>query len=155
MFLRSQSRRGLQSPNSPARARRGALLADVGMATIVLMVAMSLMLKIMGTVALERRVADHRQRAALEVANLMERITAQPFDLVTTELARKLKISEPAKESLRDFELAVDVKDEKRDAPPELPGKRISITLRWRESSGQWQAPVRLTSWITRTRTGS
>jgi len=125
------------------------------MATIVLMVAMSLMLKILGTVALERRAADHRQRAGLEVANLMERITAQPYDLVTTELARKLTLSEPARESLRDFELAVEVKAENRDAAADRPGKRISIALRWHEPSGQWQSPVRLTSWIERRGTGS
>jgi hypothetical protein len=155
MFVRSQSRRGLNSRSSPARARRGAILADVGMATIVLLVVMSLMLKILGTVALERRAAEHRQRAGLEVANLMERITAQPFDLVTDELAGKLTVSEPARESLRDFELAVQVADQKRDAAPLRLAKRISITLRWREPSGQWQSPVRLTSWIERARTGS
>ena len=33
--------------------------------------------------------------------------------------------------------------------------KRIAIRLRWRGSSGEWVAPVRLTSWIERRKEGS
>jgi hypothetical protein len=155
MFLRSISRRNGSPPASPWLSRRGALLADVGLAAIVLLVAMSLMLKLLAIVAQERRSADHRQRAALEVANLMERITAYPFDRVTPELARGLTVSETARQSLRDCELAIDVK---RGEVVPTNGEdvgRISITLRWREPSGEWQRPVRLTSWIERRRVGS
>ena len=155
MFLESLAKRNGLHAASPGRSRRGALLADVGLAAIVLLVAMSLMLKLLATVAHERRAADHRQRAALEVANLMERITAYPFDRVTPELARGMTVSETARQSLSDAELAIDVKPGEVVPANNRDGRRISITLRWREPSGQWQHPVRLTSWIERRRAGS
>ena len=68
--------------------RRGSLLVEVAMATVLLMIAMTLTVKVLGFVALERRACERRQRAMLEVANLMERITAYPFDEVTPELAK-------------------------------------------------------------------
>ena len=152
MFIRSSYRR-LSSPAiSHGRRRRGALLADVGLAAIVLLITMSLMLKVLGIVAHERRAAEQRQRAALEVANLMERITAYPADRVTPELARGMTISETARQSLRNFELAVDVTGGEPAAAPDRAARRISITLRWRGPSGQWEAPVRLTSWKERRR---
>ena len=56
------------------------------MATVLLMIAMTLTVKVLGWVALERRAAERRQRAVMEVANVMERITAYPFEEVTPEL---------------------------------------------------------------------
>jgi hypothetical protein len=130
--------------------RRGSLLVEVAMATVLLMIVMTLTLKVMGFVALERRATDRRQRATLEVANLMERITAYDFDEVTPELAKGMKLSPTLAQSLPDSELAVDV-------APGQPGpgrsaKRIAIKLRWRGRDGEWVAPVRLTSWIERVR---
>jgi hypothetical protein len=152
MTVRSLSRFGYLLPISRERTRRGAILADVGLAAIVLLVAMSLMLKVLALVAHERRDADHRQRAALEVANLMERITAYPFDRVTPELARGMTVSETARQALRDCELTIDVKGGERAPSTDRDARRISITLRWRGPSGQWQRPVRLTSWMERRR---
>jgi hypothetical protein len=125
---------------------RGSLLVEVAMATVLLMIAMTLVVKVLGWVAHERRSAERRQRALLEVANVMERITAYPFEQVTPDLARRFTLSEAARGLLPDAELAVDL----RDDPPEAVrgARRIAIRLRWRGSSGLWDAPVRLTSWI-------
>jgi Tfp pilus assembly protein PilV len=136
------------------RSRRsGSLLVEVAMAAVLLMIAMTLTVKVIGLVALERRASERRQRALFEVANVMERITSYPFDDVTPELAGRLTLSAPARQSLPDSELAIDV------AGPE-PGqdraaKRIAIKLRWRGPDGEWVAPVRLASWIERRRQGS
>jgi hypothetical protein len=155
MIVRSFCGRKTPLPVLPGRTRHGAILADVALAAIVLLVAMSLMLKVLSIVAHERRAADHRQRAALEVANLMERITAYPFDHVTPELARGMTVSATARQSLRDCDLAIEVKPGEGAPPNDRDTSRISITLRWREPSGQWQRPVRLTSWMERRRFGS
>ncbi len=129
-------------------ARRGSMLAEVGIATLVLMVVMGLMVKVLSTVARERRAAEHRQRGLFEVANLMERITAHPFDEVTPELARGMSLSESARSSLRDCELAIDVSAAEKAVTAGRRAKRVAIRLRWRGPAGQWQSPVRLTSWI-------
>jgi hypothetical protein len=130
--------------------RRGSLLVEVAMAGVLLTIAMTLTIRVLGTVAAERRASEHRQRALVEVANLMERITAYPFDEVTPEVARRLKLSPPAERSLPDSELAVDIASS--EPGQGRSAKRIAIKLRWRTAGGEWAAPVRLTSWIERRR---
>ena len=72
----------------PAARRRGSLLLEMAMAAVMLTVAMALTVKVLGYAGQQRRSAEQRQRAILEVANVMERITAEPFDEVTAERAR-------------------------------------------------------------------
>jgi len=135
-----------QSHSSARPRRRGSLLVEVAMATVLLMIAMTLMVKVLGWVAHERRSAERRQRALMEVANVMERITAYPFEEVTPDLARRITLSETARGLLPDSELALDVSDGTPEAGRTT--RRIAIRLRWRGSSGEWDAPVRLCTWI-------
>jgi hypothetical protein len=139
----------VRSNRSP---RRGSLLVEVAMAAALLMVAMSLTIKVLGFVAHERRASERRQRALVEVANLMERITAYPFDEVTPGLAAKLTLSPAGRQSLPDSGLAVDVAGSEPGAGRSA--RRIAIRLRWHGPDGEWVAPVRLTSWIERRRQG-
>jgi hypothetical protein len=120
------------------------------MAAALLMVAMALTVRVLGFVAHERRASERRQRALVEVANLMERITANPFDQVTPALAKSLTLSTGGQQSLPDSELAVDVAESAPGAG--RAARRIAIRLRWRGPDGEWVAPVRLTSWIERRR---
>jgi hypothetical protein len=133
--------------------RRGSLLVEVTMAAVLLMIAMTLTVKVLGLVALERRTSERRQRALIEVANVMERISAHPFDEVTAELAGRLTLSPPARQSLPESELAVEILG--AEPGPGRSAKRIAIKLRWRGPGGEWVAPVRLTSWIERRRQGT
>ena len=80
----------------PPGNRRGSLLAEVGISTVVLTIVMGLTVKVLGTIAQERRAASERQQGTLEAGNLMERITAYPFDQVTPELARSMSVSDLA-----------------------------------------------------------
>ena len=132
------------------RNRRGSLLAEVAMATVIVMIAMSLTVKVLGWVALERRSAERRQRAVLEVANVMERISAHPFDEVTPDLTRRITLSTTAGQSLPDADLSVEVTSSEPGAGRSA--KRIAIRLRWKGRSGEWESPVRLSSWIERRR---
>jgi hypothetical protein len=159
---RSSDRRRPASPkrnqaaaSTRLRERRGSLLAEVGIATVVLLMVMGLMVKMLSTIARERRAAEQRQRGVFEVANLMERITARPFDEVTPLTTRKTSLSDAARASLRDSELAIDVSAGENGAVAGRSAKRVMIRLRWRGPSGEWQPPVRLTSWIESRRTGS
>jgi hypothetical protein len=135
------------------RKRRGSLLAEVTMATVMLMIAMSLTVKVLGWVALERRAAERRQRAVLEVANVMERITSYPFEEVTPDLTRRIRLSAAADQALPESDLIVEVTNS--DPGAGRSAKRIAIRLRWKDRSGEWDAPVRLTSWIERRRPAS
>jgi hypothetical protein len=123
-------------------------LAEVTMAAVLLMIAMTLTVKVISYAGIERRATERRQRALFEVANLMERITANEFEQVTAGLAGRMTLSEEAQRALPDSQLAVDVANKGPGIGRKA--KRIAISLRWRGRSGEWERPVRLTSWIER-----
>jgi hypothetical protein len=136
----------------PVRStRRGSLLPELAISGIMLMIVMGLTVKVLGQAGQQRRSAEQRQRAILEVANIMERITAEPFDKVTAERAHRLSISPGSSAALPDAELAVEVNEE--TPAPGRSVRRIAVRLRWKGRSGEWEAPIRLTTWIERGRT--
>ncbi len=120
------------------------------MAAVMLMVGMTLTVKVLSYAGLQRRAAEQRQRAIVEASNAMERLTALPFDDVTAERARALTLSPSTLQRLPDAELAAAV--EESQPGPGRSAKRIAIRLRWRDRAGEWEAPVRLTTWIERRR---
>ena len=84
----------------PPRGRRGSFLAEMAMASVMVMIAMTLTVKVLGYAGAQRRAAEHRQRAVQETANVLERITAYPYDEITPERARQLSLSPAAQQSL-------------------------------------------------------
>jgi hypothetical protein len=147
---RSSSTVGKHARNRRSRIRRGSLLAEVAISSIMLVIIMGMTVKILGWVALERKAAERREVALQEAANLMERLTAHPFEQVTPELAARCALSPSASLRLPDAELKVDVSESHPDAGRSV--KRIAIQLRWRARGDELAAPVRLTSWIERPR---
>ncbi len=136
------------------KLRRGSMLIEVTMATVILIVIMSVALKVLGVAAHERVAVERRQRAVLEVANVMERLAADPFDEVTPERAQRMTLSDAARHGLPGCELKVDLSPSETAAKGGA-AKRITVQLRWRDRSGEWAGPVRLTSWIYRVRARS
>jgi hypothetical protein len=129
------------------------MLVEVTMASVILMVLMSVAIKVVGFVAHERGAASRRQRALVEAGNAMERITAYSFDQVTPEEAKRIVLPESARHALPGSELTVDVTTV--DRPADRAAKRITVRLRWRDRAGNWEAPIRLTSWMERRRARS
>lgn len=149
MLLRGESERMAQTGvgrSAGRRARRGSLLAEVAMSSVLLMIAMALTVKVLGWVGVERRSWDRRQWAAQEISNLMEEATSRSFRDVSTAGLKGLLLSPHAQALLPGAELATEVME---NDPAGGPGsKRVAIRLRWHNRSGEWDAPVRLTSWI-------
>jgi Tfp pilus assembly protein PilE len=130
----------------PSGSPRGLTTIEMVMATLVLGVAMTLTVQILGWVMRERRGADRRAIAVQEAANAMERLAAQPWDQLTPEAAQSEPLSPAALQALPGAELNVTVA-----AEADKPGlKRIGVQLRWRGRSSAYEAPVRLTSWVAR-----
>jgi hypothetical protein len=125
-------------------------MVEVALTVLLLAVAMSTTVKVLGWVAAGRREAERRQWATQEVANLMERLTAMPWDGVTPGAARRLALSDEIRRKLPEPELVVDV-DESGATRGE---KRLAIRLRWRKRGGAWESPVRLTAWVARRQKG-
>jgi hypothetical protein len=132
------------------QAQRGSFLAEAALSAAMLMMAMTLTVRVVGWVGAEHRSWDRRQLAALEASNLMEQLTSRPFDAVTTRVEQELSLSPQARQSLPGAELKVDVVERDQAGGPS--SKRVSIRLRWLARSGQFDAPVRLVSWIYRGR---
>jgi Tfp pilus assembly protein PilV len=133
-----------------AIGRRGAMLAEVAIGTIMVLIAMTLTVKLLAYVGSQRRAAEHRQRAVQETANVLERITAYPYDEITAERARNWVLSPQAKQSLPGADLAVTIAEEHPGAGRSA--KRIAVRLRWHGRSGDWESPVRVTTWVERGR---
>jgi hypothetical protein len=129
------------------------MLAEVAMSAVMLIIAMTLTVKVLGWMGTEHRAWDRRQWAAQEASNLMEQVTARPFDAVTIEALKGLTLSAQARRLLPDAELDPDVAENDSAGGPG--SKRVSVRLRWRDRSGGWDSPVRLTTWIYRGRPGS
>jgi Tfp pilus assembly protein PilV len=126
--------------------RRGSLLIEVTMATVILIIIMSVALKVVGFAAHERLAAERRERARFEAANVMEKMAALPFDEITPERAGRIVLSDTSRQRLPGCELTVQVSTV-ASAAQASPAKRIAVKLRWRGQSGEWESPVRLTSW--------
>ncbi len=130
--------------HGPGKRRGSSLLIESSVALLMLVMAMTLTVQILGAASGGRRAADRRDRARIEVGNVMEQIAAHPFDQVTPELAKSINLSEGAKHALPSAELRIAVSDAPEDS------RRISVQLRYRARSGEWESPVVLVSWINR-----
>jgi hypothetical protein len=119
------------------------------MAVFVLMLAMSLMVKALALTGVERRAADRRLWAVEAASNVLERAAAEPFDAVTAEKVRALADEAEAGRVLPGAAWEFDVREEP-GAP--VASKRVTVRLRWKDRSGGWDAPVRLTAWVFRER---
>ena len=76
---------------------------------MVLLIVMGMTVRVLATVAQERRAAALRQQAILEAGNLMERITAHDFEEISPEFVKKIAVSEGARQSLPSPELSIEV----------------------------------------------
>lgn len=130
-----------------ARRRRGITVIELAAAVLLLGVAMSVTAQLLGAIAYERRAVGRREVAAREVGNLMEHLTARPWDRLTPDAVKEVRLSEPTANALPGAELAVTVDEA---AAADVPGKRVAIRLRWHNRAGEFDAPVRLTTWVYR-----
>jgi Tfp pilus assembly protein PilV len=130
--------------------RRAFTLIELALTVFLLGLAMTGLVQVLGWVATERRAAERRQWAIAEVGNLMDHLTAPPYDRITGESARARgeAVLPEMRRRLPDADLALDVDELEKAGEP--PGKRLSIRLKWRLRGGAWEAPVRLSAWVTR-----
>ena len=126
------------------RSRGGFTLVEMIVAGILLSVVMTVSMQMLAGYSKQQRLANRRQLAVAELANLIERITARPFSTVTTDNLQSLTINDAARARLPDAELRIEVNDQA--GPPK--GKQIRADIRWRQVGGEFTAPVRLATWI-------
>lgn len=135
-------------PCPPATPRRGFTVIELAAAVILLAVAMTVTVQLLGTIANERRAVGRREVAAREAANLMEHLCARPWERLSADGVKDVRLSKTAADALPGAELTVGV--DEAEGVRGVPGKRLSVRLRWRNRAGEFDAPVRLTTWVYR-----
>ena len=133
-------------PRPHPRRRRGFGLIEMAISGMMIAAAMAVTIQVVGWVAAERRAVARRERAVVEVANLMERVAGRPFDEITPESLAALRLPDAARAALPGAEIKANL--DARNEP--IARKRITLELRWADRAGRAEAPVRLVAWSHR-----
>lgn len=134
------------------RVRRGSLLIETAIAALMLSLAMGLVTKVLAAVATERRAWDRRQVALSEVAGVMERLCARPYEALVAGQVSGVSPSKVAAKLLPRAQLRGEVVE---DPAGGMGSKRLVVEMRWRNRAGDWDAPVRMTTWLHRRKGGA
>jgi len=118
------------------------MIIELAVASVLLMVMMSISIELLATAVTQRRAAADQQLATQEAANLMERLAAMPFTDLQSEKVRDLPLS-PEGKQLRGVKSDVTITNV--DGPPAA--AQVVVSIRWEDRDGQLLAPVRLVAW--------
>jgi prepilin-type N-terminal cleavage/methylation domain-containing protein len=122
--------------------RRGMTLLELVVAAALLGTVMVVCLQMLAATTHQRKIAAQRHMALLEVENAMERLAARPWKELPAHLP-PVQLSPSVRGRLQDAELKVEV----ITSATEPLAKRIAVSLRWKDDSGQFTKPVTIVTW--------
>jgi prepilin-type N-terminal cleavage/methylation domain-containing protein len=122
--------------------RRGMTLLELVAAAALLGTILVVCLQLLAATAVQRRVIDQRQFALAEVENTMERLAARPWNELKVQTVAG-QLSPAARGRLPAAEMKVEV----TTSSAEPLAKRVAVSLRWHDRSGQFTKPVTLVTW--------
>ena len=122
--------------------RRGMTLMELVVAAALLGTILIICLQLLAATAQHRRHVNQRQLALTEVENTMERLAARPWNELTPQTAAG-QLSPAVRTRLPGADLKVEV----TTSSAEPSAKRIAVTLRWQDHSGQFVKPVTIVTW--------
>ena len=140
---------GRKRRNVPGRKLNpaGFLLLEIIVAMILLGTAAAIIVPALSWMGTESRLSMQKQEAVEGLYNLMEDLTARPYEDLTPDAAAKIELPKPLQEQLPGAKLEVAI-TETETAPK---AKRIQMRLSWNQRSGQPLAPLRLSAWVHQT----
>ena len=113
-------------------------------ATLILLgVVFTLSISVLAVVARQRHSAEQRQFALQHAANVLERAAAANWADVTSGAQPTPQVSTDLNRILPGLEQQLEASD-----PEEFGGKRLSLSLRWKDRQGLYVSPIKLTTWI-------
>lgn len=150
--LSRRSASAIQSAESRDRLRRDGTLTQQRGFTLIELIATCTLLGVVFTVAIpllllvaqERRSADQRQFAMQHAANLLERTTATGWKGLAVG---DLELPAPPDDLvtlLPGLERRVEVKD----LADTLRSKHVTASIRWKNRTGEYGPPIRLSAWV-------
>ena len=121
------------------------MLLETAVACVLLAALAGVCLKSFAAAAAQRLAIDQRQIALRAAANLLEKLTALPWD--DLDKAADKPFAEASQKALPEELDGAEVKVEIVPATGEPAAKRLAVTVRWQDKDNQWVEPVRLTAW--------
>jgi len=123
--------------------RRGFTIVEMTVAAAMLGMLLAVCLQMVAAMVAQRRAADQRQCATIELANVMERLAARPWAELTPQAVAGEQTPASIRSLLPGAELKVEI-----STPTDEPGaKRIAASLRWQDRSGGFLPAVTITTW--------
>jgi hypothetical protein len=123
--------------------RRGMGVIELVVAGTLLGTLLVICLQLLTVTAAQRRIAEQRQLAVIELGNVMERLTVRPWGELTSKAGAAVKLSPSVAARLPGADLSIEV----TASPADTDVKRIVVSLRWKDRSGQFVSPVKITTW--------
>jgi hypothetical protein len=122
------------------------MLLEMAVAAALVGALLVVCLQLLSAAVAQRRAADQRQFALVELGNVMEQVAARPWAELTTAALSREQLLVPAADGplqLPGAELKIEV-----STPAGEPNaKRITAALRWQDRTGQLVKPRTLTTW--------
>lgn len=134
------------SDRSSSGERAGFSLVELMVASLLLGVVIATVTPLLLWSGAERRAAEQRQLAAEHLANLMEELTARPWNDIAADSPAANELPPELERVLPGAELETSVNTTDDDPP----AKRIRLSLRWKGRTGEYLPPTRLTAWVYR-----
>jgi hypothetical protein len=124
----------------------GVTLIEVSVSILLVAALGSLLAQALVSRAGQQRSIEHRELAVVEAGNLMEQMTALPWNDLTQERLAQFTLSDNLRRAIPAAKL--DVAIEPAAEKPEA--RRISISIDYPGPGGQPARATRLTSWVYR-----
>jgi hypothetical protein len=121
--------------------RRGVVLVEVMVGCALAALLLALCVQLLSLTAIERRDVEQRTIALEQAANLIERVSAMPYDRITPEYLAELELPPEVEAILPGPAAKWFVTEETGD----VPAKRVRVEISWR---GRPQRPAKLTYWV-------
>jgi hypothetical protein len=118
------------------------MVAVCSLVTTVAVLTTDLLLR----VAEGRRLAREQQTARQEVANALERMSAERWEDITAERAAAIELSTAARQVVPSGALAVEVSP----VPSDAGCRRVTARFTWRDRRGNPRPALQASAWVHR-----
>lgn len=125
------------------RPRRGVLLQEAVIALMLVVVMLVGVAQLVVATSGQQRAAQQRAWALRAAGNTMEQLMACPWDEATPERAAKMQIPPALEDWLPEATLNAAIAEDGGD----VPAKRCTVRIDWRNAAGQRSDPVQLVAW--------
>ncbi len=125
------------------RRRTGFTITEVAVATVLISVLLVVVAQTMALVVQQRRTSQYHVIATEEAANVIELLMSRPYDQLTPDSVKSVKLSPTARDALPSASLRVELLP--IDDVPRC--KRVTVEIAWAASSDGMAKPIRIVAW--------